>query len=76
MPWVDVVFEDTWGNNETVTSMSPETPTSHIPGGDEDERPRSGADSGLGADWNPVVRGIGAFIGIVFAIVGHFHMRA
>ncbi|KAI9871101.1 MAG: hypothetical protein M1830_003310, partial [Pleopsidium flavum] len=35
---------------------------------DEDERPSSRSGSGMGADWNPVVRSIGAFIGIAFAI--------
>lgn len=28
-------------------------------------------DSDLGADWNPIVRTIGAFVGIAFAIVSH-----
>lgn len=71
LPWVDVVFEDTWGDKAVASNMRPATPSSRIPAKDEDERRRSGADSGLGADWNPVVRGIGAFIGIVFAIVRH-----
>lgn len=37
--------------------------------GDDDDQPASRSGSGLAADWNPVVRSIGAFVGIAFAIV-------
>lgn len=39
-------------------------------GGDrQDERSNLRIESVLGADWNPAVRSIGAFVGIAFAIV-------
>ena len=35
---------------------------------DEQWQPGGSERSGLGADWNPVVRSVGAFVGIAFAI--------
>lgn len=71
LPWVDLLWEDVLGNSKDafVSQSLPERPVSPASGEEADERstPRSG--SGLGADWNPVVRGIGAFVGIAFAIV-------
>lgn len=71
LPWVDILWEEVLGNSKNVfTSNSlPERPVSPTSGGDGDERSTSRSGSGLGADWNPVVRGIGAFVGIAFAIV-------
>lgn len=78
LPWVDILWEEVLGNNKDVFAVKtlPERPVSRgrAPGDgrecdDGDERPLSRSGSGLGADWNPVVRGIGAFVGIAFAIV-------
>jgi len=61
LPWVDTMWEDTSSNPE----LAPEKERlSTIE--DEDT---GNSTSGLGADWNPVVRSIGAFVGIAFAIV-------
>ena len=78
LPWVDILWDnvvekyqekekkkgqhrekqdkDVWGSSESTSE-------------DEDQRPSRTPGSSLGADWNPVVRSIGAFIGIAFAIV-------
>lgn len=71
LPWVDMLWEEVFGNDKDVFASRslPERPVSPIAGEDGDERPASRSGSGLGADWNPVVRGIGAFVGIAFAIV-------
>ncbi len=71
LPWVDFLWEETLATGDgvgvvkSIIKGSSSTDTS----GDEDERPSSRVGSGVGADWNPVVRSIGAFIGIAFAIV-------
>jgi hypothetical protein len=69
LPWFDVLWDDTVGAEEKGTFAkglkgSPRT-TRNV-----DERPpsRSGNESGVGADWTPIVRSVGAFIGIAFAI--------
>ena len=75
LPWVDFLWEETLGTVEEVgiiESLKDDTRSSGT-SGDEDERPSSWAGSGLGADWTPVVRSIGAFIGIAFAIVSLYH---
>lgn len=65
LPWVDTMWEDTAGNPELTLEKEGLSTV-------EDEDTVSSA-SGLAADWNPVVRSIGAFVGIAFAIVGsHF----
>ena len=72
LPWVDMLWEEVLGDEKDVfVSNSKSTGLRRLStaGGDEDERPVSHAGSGSGADWNPVVRSIGAFVGIVFAIV-------
>ena len=72
LPWVDVLWEEVLGNNKDVFASQIKAEDLRRPstaGGDGDERPASRAGSGLGADWNPVVRSIGAFVGIAFAIV-------
>ncbi|KAI9821605.1 MAG: hypothetical protein M1832_003279 [Thelocarpon impressellum] len=56
LPWVDLLWEDRreWKNG----SAQKESRADRM----------SPAGSGLGADWNPVVRSVGAFVGIAFAI--------
>lgn len=72
LPWVDTHWENFLGNDdfdgleESATEDSRPSNTQD----EEVETPSSRTESGLGADWNPVVRSIGAFIGIAFAIVG------
>ena len=72
LPWVDMLWEELLGDEKDVF-VSNSKPTGlrrlSTTGGDGDERPASRAGSGSGADWNPVVRSIGAFVGIAFAIV-------
>lgn len=71
LPWVDILWEEVLGFSKDVfeSGSSPDRPGSPTTGNEEDERPVSRSGSSLGADWNPVVRGIGAFVGIAFAIV-------
>jgi Insulin-induced protein (INSIG) len=61
LPWVDTVWEDT-------TSIPEHHSTKERIGTPEIEEDDS-IDSGFAAEWNPVVRSIGAFVGIAFAIV-------
>ncbi|KAL9637613.1 MAG: hypothetical protein Q9164_002095 [Protoblastenia rupestris] len=69
LPWVDVFWEEVLGiNKDAFPSRSIETEDSKTSTDEEVDRPSSSSRSGLGADWNPVVRSIGAFIGIAFAI--------
>ncbi|MCJ1477915.1 hypothetical protein MMC13_006589 [Lambiella insularis] len=70
LPWVDIVWKDVLGSsqevghdNEKAVNGAPLENSSV-----EAEKSIASAESGLGADWNPVVRSIGAFIGIAFAI--------
>lgn len=69
LPWVDIVWEEILGINGDVHSpgigRNDLRPSSSS---DEDDRPTSRSRSGLDADWIPVVRSIGAFVGIAFAI--------
>lgn len=71
LPWVDVHWEKALGDD--AFDGLEESPTEDLgPSELKDEggvTPSSTAESGLGADWNPVVRSIGAFVGIAFAIV-------
>ncbi len=71
LPWVDFFWEDTLcaGDRVGVVKSIMRGSRSTETRGDEDERPASRVGSGVGADWNPVVRSIGAFVGIAFAIV-------
>lgn len=55
---------------EETQARQPGTPKlSAIEGGEAGERPNSSYGS---ANWNQTVRGIGAFVGIAFAIVSTF----
>ena len=68
LPWVDVLWDEALGKHEDpIVPKKP--PEASRPSTEEDERPASSFGSGLGTDWNPVVRSIGAFVGIAFAIV-------
>lgn len=72
LPWVDLLWEEVLGNNKHVfaskgPSERPASPTTTSP--NQEIMQATSFGSGLGADWNPVVRSIGAFIGIAFAIV-------
>lgn len=73
LPWVDVLWEEVLGNSIEIfpSSRPSERPVSPKDPSEKEERQTGGFSSGLGADWNPVVRSIGAFIGIAFAIVCH-----
>lgn len=72
LPWVDVLWEETLGTAEGIGITKAMNGTSISSGRDseKDEGPTSPTGSGFGANWNPVVRSIGAFVGIAFAIVG------
>lgn len=64
LPWIDLLWEVPVENTQ---ARQPQTPTSSpIEGGEEDESPSSSSGS---ANWNQTVRGIGAFVGIAYAIV-------
>lgn len=56
LPWVDDLYSDYFGEEGGNVVDS---------GNDESE----GEDEGLAARWTPVVRSVGAFVGIAFAIV-------
>ena len=69
LPWIDVFWEEvTERDKQAFASNSQISRPTNI-SEDQDPRPASRSGSGLGADWNPVVRSVGAFIGIAFAIV-------
>jgi hypothetical protein len=57
LPWVDLL----WEHYSFAASNSTDQ--------EVDQMSQTPGRSGLGADWNPVVRSIGAFVGIAFAIV-------
>lgn len=57
LPWVDDLYSEYFPGDEGKNVVDP--------GGEEGE----GEDEGLAARWTPVVRSVGAFVGIAFAIV-------
>ena len=61
LPWVDGLWEQ---NFVSATCQTRER--SSTPEGGEDHLDSSGL---FGADWTPVIRSVGAFVGIAFAIV-------
>ena len=71
LPWVDILWEEVLGNSKDIFPFIGPPQRSDSPSGpsqkEEMSVPRSA--NGLGADWNPAVRSVGAFIGIAFAIV-------
>ncbi|KAM0802783.1 insulin-induced protein-domain-containing protein [Usnea florida] len=68
LPWIDILWEEVSGVDKDVFALKNENskPVSTREG--QSPTPASRSGSGLGADWNPVVRSVGAFIGIAFAI--------
>ena len=71
LPWVDVLWEEALAAGQEGGSgeSSGETLKTNGSADNKSERLRASSESGLGADWNPIVRSIGAFVGIAFAIV-------
>lgn len=68
LPWIDVFWEEVLGRDKEVFASEAQDSRPADVSEDQDPRPGSKSGSGLGADWNPVVRSVGAFIGIAFAI--------
>jgi hypothetical protein len=64
LPWIDTFWDDTLHSERSVGSCNERTSSPEI---DEEEFDSSGI---FGADWTPVIRSVGAFVGIAFAIVG------
>ena len=70
LPWVDVVWENHFETRPPVRMQDRRRGASFSePDGNEDERSTGRFNNGLGESWNPVVRSVGAFVGIAFAIV-------
>lgn len=63
LPWVDGLWEE---NSEASTTGLERGERSTSPDSEEVELDSSGL---FGADWTPVIRSVGAFVGIAFAIV-------
>jgi hypothetical protein len=61
LPWIDTIWKDTTPNPGPVPEKE------RLSAADDEDAASSAP--GLAADWNPVVRSIGAFVGIAFAIV-------
>ena len=66
MPWVDTLWENTLGNHKADKTAKVEKKSV---GSNKADRPASLAGSDLGAGLTPIVRGMGAFFGVAFAIV-------
>ncbi len=70
LPWVDTLWDDkvsyAVGGSGTQSSTKKETGPNIDDNNEDDEKT-----SNRGSDWTPVVRSIGAFVGIAFAIVSH-----
>jgi Insulin-induced protein (INSIG) len=66
LPWVDFLWEDKLEPEEAIDTKEKKNGMGATGGAGEtpDE-----TGNGLAADWNPVVRSVGAFVGIAFAIV-------
>lgn len=69
LPWIDVLWEEVLGGTVEVFASKPQDSRSADNSEDQGPKRASITGSGLSADWHPSVRGIGAFIGIAFAIV-------
>lgn len=68
LPYVDTLWEENLSSPQYMN-----TPKERASSPEEEEEATPG--SGLAADWTPVVRSIGAFVGIAFAIVCHFSFQ-
>ncbi len=70
LPFVDALWEEHGTNDErSLAGPGRKQEIAASGGKPEEDKPPASEASGLGAAWNPSVRGIGAFIGIGFAIV-------
>ena len=71
LPWVDIFWEEAVDTPDIASDPTAKADISMAPrfGGSQCASPGTDRDTWLGADWNPAVRSIGAFIGIAFAIV-------
>ena len=69
LPWIDVLWEEVSGRDKEDFSSKSQDPRPADVSEDQSPRAASRLGSGMGADWNPLVRSVGAFIGIAFAIV-------
>lgn len=71
LPWVDILWEEAWdtADEDSGSTAKADTATTSRFGGSQSTSPATDGETWLGADWNPAVRSIGAFIGIAFAIV-------
>ena len=76
LPWIDVLWEEILGRDKEVFASKTKVSKSTDVSNEQSPRPASRSGSGLGADWNPVVRSVGAFIGIAFAIVSRAIIQA
>jgi hypothetical protein len=61
LPWIDTVWEENFESPSKIRGGKEGSPEI-----EKDELDSSGV---FGADWTPVVRSVGAFVGIAFAIV-------
>lgn len=71
LPWVDIFWEEALDPPDTASGSTAKADilTASRFGGSQSASPATDGETWLGADWNPAVRSIGAFIGIAFAIV-------
>lgn len=71
LPWVDTFWDETAEDQEFDMPAEPkrDRARSVSAGGNDEERPSSSSGKGSSTDWTPVIRSIGAFVGIAFAIV-------
>lgn len=71
MPWVDIYWEEALRKDEKpdAAQISPDAPIAPISTSEEGGDPSLGSRNRQGGNWDTVVRVIGAFIGIAFAIV-------
>ncbi|KAL8908830.1 MAG: hypothetical protein Q9207_000556 [Kuettlingeria erythrocarpa] len=70
LPMIDGFWERTLGERAYLEAILavPEDVGPQGESSEDDQGPSKGIESVLGADWNPAVRSIGAFVGIAFAI--------
>ena len=72
LPWVDKLWEETVGDHRNGTLTDAETekrPKDLGKRSSEEEKPTRTASNDIVAGLTPVIRGMGAFFGIAFAIV-------
>lgn len=78
LPWIDTLSEETMGDYEYSKAAEAKTEDRDrrlSTASSEDARPNYQASNDLGASLTPVIRGMGAFFGIAFAIVSQ-HPRS